>query len=274
MVSVRPSLQKKIRSFDERVRLYESVQELALKGLSETEIRTEIERIFDTELDLHQTKKWVAGESSPYGRVYRLPEEPTPDLAYLIGVNFGDTSRAKSSWHHNYTIRLRVTDEAFAREFSRAATATLLAKPFKVSFDERRGLWQTEVNSMMLFRLLAKPLDELKPYIEHCNECSAAFLRGFFDAEGSSGSGIVSCSNTNTDVLYYIKYLLEWKFSLKVGGLVRSGKAPGTNVRIKGKWYRVNKQCYALSLSKHDSIRFATLIGFTIPRKQNGLLLQ
>jgi DNA endonuclease len=239
--------------------------------MSGREIRSEIERLFKTKLDYHQTKSWVTGESSPYGRVYRLPKEPTPDLAYLIGANLGDTSRAKSSWHHNYTIRLRVRDEVFAREFSRAATATLSAKPFKVFFDKKRGLWQTDVNSMLLYRLLAKPLKRLRPYVEHCIKCTAAFLRAFFDAEGSSAGGYVSCSNTNKNVMSYIKRLLESTFSLSVSRLVKSGKAPGNQVQIKGKWYMVNKQCYKLSIGRRDSMRFIRLIGFTIQRKQDGI---
>lgn len=271
MVSIRYRSLKPTRPFDERALLYEAVRRLASAGISASETRNEVERTYNTRLDLHTIQGWSAGAHSPYGRVYRLPEKPTPDLAYLIGVNFGDTSRAQSSWHHNYTVRLRVTDEAFAREFARTASEVLDAKAFKVWFDAKRRLWQTDVNSLLLYRLLIKPLEELKLFIEHCDGCMAAFLRGFFDAEGSSSGGVVDCSNTNTEVLSYVKRLLESKFSLRVRGPFKQGRTPGTRVRIKGKWYRVNKQCYGLSLGKLASREFATLIGFTIPRKQRGL---
>jgi hypothetical protein len=43
------------------------------------------------------------------------------------------------------------------------------------------------VGSKTLYELLRKPveLDRLKKYIEHCERCVAAFLRGFADPEGS-----------------------------------------------------------------------------------------
>ena len=69
----------------------------------------------------------------------------------------------------------------------------------------------------------------------------------------------------------YVKHLLESTFFLSVSRLVKSGKAPGTKVKIKGKWYMVNKQCYRLSLGRRDSLRFIRLIGFTIQRKQDGI---
>jgi DNA endonuclease len=251
--------------------MYEAVRALMLNGLSLQEIQAEIERMLGRKLDPSTIKGWAAGHYSPYGRVYQLPEAPIPELAYLMGVNFGDTSRSKGNWHHNYTIRLRVTDEAFAREFARAASV-VLGKSFKVWFDCKRSLWQTDVCSMLLYRCLTKPLTELKPTIEHCDRCTAAFIRGFFDAEGSSSSGVATCYNTNTGVLSYVKYLLELKFLLRVHGPHKSGPAPGTHVRIKGRLFNVNKQCYAISIGKHDSGRFADLIGFSIPRKQRGLL--
>ena len=44
-----------------------------------------------------------------------------------------------------------------------------------------------EVRSQTLYELLRKPvdLDRLRRYIEHCERCVAAFIRGFADSEGS-----------------------------------------------------------------------------------------
>jgi len=220
-------------------------------------------------MDLATIKGWVAGIHSPYGRVYQLPREPIPELAYLIGVNFGDTSRCKN-WHCNYAIRLRAKDEDFAREFARAASV-VLGKPCKVWFDKKRGLWQSDVLSMLLYTLLTKPLAELIPYTEHCDKCSAAFLRGFFDAEGSSSGGSASCSNTELNVLTYVKSLLETKFRFSIYGPYRNGRRPGSRVQIKGKWYHVRKQCYVISIAKGNTRDFAAQIGFSIARKQRGL---
>ena len=47
------------------------------------------------------------------------------------------------------------------------------------------GKYVVEVRSQTLYELLRKPVDlhRLKKYIEHCERCVAAFLRGFADSE-------------------------------------------------------------------------------------------
>ena len=205
---------------------------MATKGMAPVEIRKGIESSFGRRLELATVRSWVTGSHSPYGRVYRLPSEPSPELAYLIGANFGDTSRSRN-WRHNYTIRLRVRDEDFAREIARAASA-ILGKPYKVWFDNRRGLWQIDVLSMLLFKLLTRPLADLKPIITHCKACIAAFIRGFFDADGSSAGGLTA-SNGNLELLKYIRYLLADCFGVETTGPRKKGPPPGTAVMIKGK---------------------------------------
>ena len=159
---------------------------MASAGLSPVEIRDWMETKLGKKADLATIKGWAAGRHSPYGRVYHLPEEPVPELAYIIGVNFGDASRSRN-WRHNYN-RLRVGDEDFAREFARAASV-VLGRTYKVWFDGKRGLWQTDVLSMLLYKLVTRPLSGLKATITHCADCVAAFVRGFFDAEGSATGG-------------------------------------------------------------------------------------
>lgn len=125
---------------------------------------------------------------------------------------------------------------------------------------------------MLLYTLLTKPPVELATYIEHCDECSAAFVRGFFDAEGSSSRGVVSCANTRLEVLGYVKFILESKFQFRVYGPYKNGRSPGSKVKIKGVWYAVRKQCYGISVTKPNTGEFAKLIGFSIARKQRALV--
>ncbi|MEM0350135.1 MAG: hypothetical protein QXD24_08185, partial [Candidatus Caldarchaeum sp.] len=49
------------------------------------------------------------------------------------------------------------------------------------------GRWIVGVGSKTLYELLRKPLKlkRLRPFIEYSDECMGAFLRGFFDSEGS-----------------------------------------------------------------------------------------
>jgi intein-encoded DNA endonuclease-like protein len=163
VVSVRPRGLRKVPPFEVRAQLYKTVRVLGNRGQSPTEIREEIESKSGRKISLDTIKGWISDNHSPYGRVYRLPEEPIPELAYIIGVNFGDTSRSKN-WRRNYTIRIRVKDEDFAREFARAASV-VLRRRCKVWFDLKRGLWQTDVLSIMLYKLVTRPLSELEATI-------------------------------------------------------------------------------------------------------------
>ena len=269
MVSIRPRGLKKTAPFEERAKLYEAVRQIARHTQDPIEIRKEIESELGKKVDLATIKGWVAGIHSPYGRVYQLPREPLPELAYLIGVNFGDTSRCKN-WHHNYTIRLRVKDEDFAREFARAASV-VLGRPYRVWFDKKRGLWQTDVLSMLLYKLVTKPFSELKRIVTHCNDCIAAFIRGFFDAEGCAHGQGLSASNGNLALLRYIRSLLARHFNIEITGPYKRGPTPGTLVQIKGRWVKVNRQNYLIRVRNASLADFEKHVGFTIRRKRDSL---
>jgi intein-encoded DNA endonuclease-like protein len=65
------------------------------------------------------------------------------------------------------------------------------------------GKYVVEVGSKTLYELLRKPigLDGLKKYVEHCERCVAAFIRGFADSEGSvdkNGKIIISTTQTSS----------------------------------------------------------------------------
>jgi intein-encoded DNA endonuclease-like protein len=70
-------------------------------------------------------------------------------------------------------------------------------------FRDGVGKYVVEVGSKTLYELLRKPvdLDRLKKYIEHCERCVAAFIRGFADSEGSvdkNGRIIISTTQTSS----------------------------------------------------------------------------
>ena len=268
MVSRRPRGLKRILPYEERVRLYEAVLSMKTDPVSPSDILHRIESSFGAKVELRTIKDWIAGTYSPYGRVYQMPREPIPELAYLMDVNFGDTSRSMN-WHHNYTIRLRVKDEDFAREFARAASV-VLGKPCKTWFDDKRGLWQSDVISMLLYELVTKPLSKLKAIITHCEDCIAAFIRGFFDAEGSAAGSLVA-SNGNLPLLKYVCHLLSSYFGIETTGPHKRGPPPGTAVMIKGRWVMVNHQNYQIRVRNSSLVDFEKKIGFSIVRKAESL---
>lgn len=271
MVSVRPTGKKHVRSYDERTKLYELVRKLSLQGDTPTQIREKARKDLLTELDLSTINAWRSGRHSPYGRVHQLQTVNSPDLSYLIGVNFGDTSHRKGNWQHDYTTRLRVKDEDFAREFARAASRVLGVRPTKVWLDRKTGLWQTDVNSMLLYRFLNRQLDELKIHIEHCVKCVAAFLRGFLDAEAGVGKSELSVANGHCDLISYVQILLKKYFLIESTGPYQVGPPPGTMKTIKGRIVRVNMYSYVIRIRTISLRSFEEAIGFTLARKKEAL---
>jgi intein-encoded DNA endonuclease-like protein len=128
---------------------------------------------------------------SPYnGR--RIPSlellKPSEELAYVIVVKVGDgyTSRRRRRTIKGYNhvwIGLKAKD----KEFARCLAKVLGRRQIRPRFRDDVEKYVVEVESKTLYELLRKPvdLDKLKKYVEHCERCVAAFLRGFADSEGS-----------------------------------------------------------------------------------------
>jgi intein-encoded DNA endonuclease-like protein len=260
-----------IRSFEERVRPYEDVMEFRGSGLNYAEIAQRIEQTDGVRLDPSHVRQWLLGKSSPYGRVHKLKLRKIPELAYVIGVRMCDATRS-TNWHHNYMIKLLVTDREFAQEFALCLAIVLHCRIPKVWWYRKRQMWETDVSSIMLYKFLKAPLDVIRPYVEQCKKCTAAFLRAFFDSEGSSSSGAVTGTNTNINLLRYVIFLLDTYFDIKTNDPKGLGPPPGTLKVTKGKTYHVNKQAYTLSMKRKEGRKFAMLVGFTIHRKQEGII--
>jgi intein-encoded DNA endonuclease-like protein len=204
--------------------------------------------------------------------------KPSEELAYVIGVKVGDgyvarRRRAVKSYNR-VRIRLKVKDLEFATEFGRCLAKVLEKRPVKPKYLNSMGRYDVTVDSKTLYELLKKPvdLDRLKKYIEHCERCMAAFLRGFADSEGSVDKrGYITISNTNYELLIYIKDLLKCLNIESTGPWPqrRQGKTfynPKTMKR-----YTYNKDCYYIYVKTNSIINFYKNISFTIGRKQRRL---
>ena len=100
-------------------------------------------------------------------------------------------------------IGLKAKDREFVEEFARCLAKVLGRKQIGPRFRDGVGKYVVEVGSKTLYELLRKPvdLDRLKKYIEHCERCVAAFIRGFADSEGSvdkNGRIIISTTQTSS----------------------------------------------------------------------------
>jgi intein-encoded DNA endonuclease-like protein len=83
---------------------------------------------------------------------------------------------------------------------ARCLAKVLNRREIRPRYRRSSGRYVVEAKSKTLYELLRKPveLDRLKPYVEHCERCVAAFIRGFADSEGSVDKrGYIHIYNTN-----------------------------------------------------------------------------
>jgi intein-encoded DNA endonuclease-like protein len=261
-----------------RIKLYEEVKKLRRSGLTYKEIIEEMRRRYGVRMFESRISEWLHGIHSPYNGRY-IPSieflKPSKELAYVIGTTLGDGYTYKTKHvakGDRTTIALKVKDREFAVEFGRCLTKVLGRRPVKPRYYSRRRWYNVEVRSQTLYELLKKPvdLDGLKKYIEHCERCMAAFLRGFIDSEGSvDKSGHIRITNTDYELLEYVKDLL------KRLGIESTGPKPkhqqGTVARFRNGNYKRRKDGYYIYIRAGSNINFYKNIGFTIERKQKRL---
>ncbi|MCS7095422.1 MAG: hypothetical protein NZ988_06450 [Thaumarchaeota archaeon] len=96
----------------------------------------------------------------------------------------------------------------------------------------------------------------------------AAFLRGFFDSEGSVFRNGLRAYNTNTRILEFVReQLIALKIECSEPQLNRAGGRPAG---ADGK-YITKKDLYAITVRPYSLELFLMKIGFSIRRKQQRL---
>ena len=224
---------------------------------------------------------WIKGRYSPYGpRPPELPPprhkpgpkpvelKPTPELAYVIGAVLGDGYASRRGY--SFAITLRAKDREFVEEFARFMS-NVLGGRVRVALERSRGRFYAGAYSRALYEVLKKPpqINKLRPYIEHCTNCTAAFIRGFADAEGSIDHRFgVRIFNTNIELLRYVQRLLA-RLDIETTG-PRLKTLRGTILRDlrAGKTYLRRRDIYLIRVRAKSIPRFYEEVGFTIRRKQ------
>ena len=250
--------------------LFPLVRSLRASGLSFAQLQRNLFEKTQIRLSKATISGWVHGAHDPLGRVNKFDAEPSPELAYTIGVVLGDGNLNVHEYHNE--ILLSVTDGDFAKEFSRCLSIVLnKSRPYRVRWSENRKRWIVQGASILLHKFLSRQCRELRPWIRHCMKCETAFLRAFYDSEGSVSGGI-QVSNTSKDVLFFVRHLLR-ELRIETGKLYVQ-KIAGTILKDPrtGRLYARKKNCYALRVRSKSVLDFTNIVGFTIERKQLKLL--
>jgi intein-encoded DNA endonuclease-like protein len=265
-----------------RIKLYNDIVALRRSGLTYRGIIGEVWRRYRVRLSKSHISYWIRGIHNPHnGRLIPSLEllEPSEALAYIIGAVLGDgypkiKRRVRKGYRHTI-IRFEAIDKEFVEEVASCVTVVLNRPSPKLKIRKGTRKYFIEVESKTLWELLKKPIDleRLRKYIEHCEKCMAAFLRGFADAEGSvDKNGYIIIYNTDLRLLTYVQELLR-RFGIESTG-PRVSSPAGSLIKIDpitGKIYTTKKNCYRIRIRSYCNVDFYDHIGFTIQRKQKRL---
>ncbi len=259
------SRKRRSYSYDE----YKKAMQMLNKGVGPTKVSRELD------IPKPTVKRWkYKGEKPPLARW--IPK-PSKELAYIIGVLYGDGSLYIN--RHCYKIQLMVNDYEFAEIFSKNMARLLNKKYVKPKWNKIENRWVAIYFSKAFYTWYKQQnLDTLKPYIEYSRETVANFLRGLYDSDGGhyiykkKRYSRIHLSNNNKDLLRYVQHLLEKYFGINATGPYISTKAGTENEMRNGKTAKTNHNNYLIVISRRQyTEKFLSMIGFSIEEKQLGL---
>ena len=235
--------------------------------MSYHQIISRIEEKYHVTLPKGTISGWVNGRNTPFNAGHNFTPRPIPALAYVIGAKRGDASLNVKTNTYQYRIRLQAVDREFVEIFNEAVATILDCPKHRLWKGDTARETHVEYGSFLLYRFLQRPLKELITFIEHDLLCVAAFLKGFFDSEGSVDiGGSTTASNSNLETLHYVQYLLKRYFGIETTG-PHTGTVEGSILTRRGKSYRRNVTCYYIYIRRKSLRRFHEQIGMTISRK-------
>jgi DNA endonuclease len=249
-----------------RIELYDRASVLRKKGLSYSRICETLGAEYGVRPSKGQLSYWLRGIHGPFGSANRFLAEPTPELAYVIGVKLGDGSLNRKGY--NRRIRLKSVDLDFVLEFDRCLSKVLGTRRHTPWFDPRTRDIHIEASSVLLYHFLSQSWERLKPWISHCSSCASMFIRGFFDSECTvEKGGKVSCYNSDIALLKFIQHLLLTFFKIEATG-PRINTRAGTTITNRGRSYIRRLDCYTICVRARSLEAFFRDIGLTIQRKR------
>lgn len=239
------------KTYSTPLHLYKQAVQLRSKGLGPRRIGREIG------VNEQTVANWIYRGHKPAIRGF-FDLTPCPELSYLLGGRYSDSSVSGG-------FRLWVKDRDFA-EKSAQCLSMVMGKSYE-AYKNKKGYWVAQAFGKALVDFMRKPLNRHKPIIE---AYPADFLRAFFDGEGSVEEyrrgkskytyGQVGATNTNLEILQYIRSLLKDRFLIC------------SNIYKVKKSRLGRKDCYVLKIYRMGDIeQFYKKVGFLIGRKKKKL---
>jgi DNA endonuclease len=142
-------------ALDIRMALYEKVILLRKNSSTFQQIIEEIEQQHGVKLTKSIISNWTRGKSSPLRAGHNFTPKPTPELAYVIGVEAGDAFLNVKPKTYQYRIRLRAVDREFVEAFNQAVSRVLGCPPHRLWKGKTESEIQVEFGSYLLHKFLS-----------------------------------------------------------------------------------------------------------------------
>jgi intein-encoded DNA endonuclease-like protein len=266
------------RECDSRIRkeIFVRFKSLRDDGLGYKRIRRAIRHEYAVHIPNSTFSYWCNNDVVLFGGKNKFEPFSTPELAYVLGVCFGDGSIGQHAPKQDYTIRLTAADKDFVETFSAKLSVILQkTKPFYV-VKNKEGHYATSARSKEMYffiKELKADFEKVKPFAE---AYPADFIRGLADSEGGAyvalGRGlafkIAIAYSANRQLLGFCKTLLEKNFNILCE--IKTVKFAGqSDSIIDGRTITRTKDLFCLRpLRVVYDWAFAQKIGFTLCRKK------
>ena len=191
-------------------------------------------------------------------KLYRLPRQVTPDLAYLSGLLVGDGSLRERN-----VLSLTTGDAFIAEEFKRIVSELFGYRVQRLAKSKHFDYRLTSRQIRLFFEELGlSDVTALDKQIPRCilrasKPVVSAFLQGLFDADGTADAkGNVSLS-TSSLLLAQQVHVLLLNFGI-ISSLQRKKGVRSVNAN------------YRVTIYGAEALTFYQEVGFRLPRKQAG----
>lgn len=255
--------------------IFQKFKSLRSSGFGYKRIRRAIRGQYNIHIPNSTVSYWCNHNVVLFGEKNKFDPVSSPELAYVLGVCFGDGCLNGYFPKQDYKISLLAMDKDFVEHFSSCLSVLLeKSKPFAVNYSNRNEFFTSARSKEMYFFIqrLKKEFDLLKPFID---DYPADFIRGLADSEGCpcvSAKKIVTFKlivavSTNSKLLLYVQRTLQTQFGI-LSRFLLNHHAGQTDSIIRGRIITRTKDLYALEITRKKHIQaYVDKIGFLIARK-------